>query len=372
MLSITVTCFCAPLQVAAQFSVPVANQLLSLTPPHDPTPVPLRPSEPLSACPVLRHGTMLYLVDLNEPAPQTAASAAATFAAASAAAAGSGAPTARCQHGPRGRCVHCAGVAPGVEVVYSGHCTHPPGAVCLHCSTYVKEGVAADKALAAAGGGAGAAAAAAEGDAAAAAALAASQPAAWLCTHPPTAFCPKCLPPPPPAADTKPKYDKTPFARVLAERARVCSGRHGPAKTCALCAPQPQPSSLGNPHCTNGHRPWPQGVCTRCAPANVNLRSQEYRHCDAVSLPAGPLQDFYRAWTQEQRRATQRAAFLFGKHIDEPAESQNPGAVRAVVAALYEPPQVRDAKIDDISILYAHTKKILHTFTLNKYIYLRS
>jgi hypothetical protein len=319
----------------------VVHQLLSTTPPHEPTKVVLS-SEELLAAGGLKHGAMLYLINTSEaPAPSGGVTAGSAANSPFNAAALNHHLTARCQHGPRGRCVNCAGVEPGKEPTYSGHCQHGPGATCLHCSDYVKAGAAADKAIAAAGGAGSAAATAPE-------ALAASQPAAWLCTHPSTAFCPKCLPPEAPKADAKPKYDKVPFARILAERRARCSARHDKSVTCAICAPPQQPSFLGKPDCDR-HRPWPLGVCTHCAPANAILRAQEYRHCDGVSLPADLLQGFYRSWSVENRRETQRAALLLGKYIDEPAESQNPGAIRAIVAALYEPPQ--DALTDGVRLL---------------------
>jgi len=50
------------------------------------------------------------------------------------------------------------------------------------------------------------------------------------------------------------------------------------------------------------------------------------------------VQDFYREWL---RRGTTkpRAALMFGRYMEEPAETKNPGAIRAVVHAFYEPPQ---------------------------------
>jgi hypothetical protein len=38
-------------------------------------------------------------------------------------------------------------------------------------------------------------------------------------------------------------------------------------------------------------------------------------------------------------KVPQKAAVLFGQYQDEPEETKNPGAIRAIVHALYEPPQ---------------------------------
>ncbi len=347
--------------------MPLANQLRSTTLPHSPTPLSAPRTASLASA-GLKHGAMLYLVDRSEPAGPSEPTAATSPFSASASGAGAAADgasglTKRCLHGPRGRCVHCSGVAPGAETAFTGVCNHPPGIVCLHCSEHVKAGAEADKKLAAAAGAA--AATTTDPAAAAAAALpdvaAAAQPAAWLCSHPPSAFCPKCLPPDLPSAGSggadgsggtaagKRKIDLIPFARLMAEQRATCRLRHDASTMCAMCAPPPQPSFRGDPSCTRGHRPWPHGVCTKCAPANAVLRSQKYRHCDGVSMPADLLHSFYRSWSTENRRQTMRAAFLLGKYIDEPVESGNPGAIRALVAALYEPPQ--DGLADGVRLL---------------------
>jgi nuclear protein localization family protein 4 len=47
---------------------------------------------------------------------------------------------------------------------------------------------------------------------------------------------------------------------------------------------------------------------------------------------------FVQAWLSSGS-TFQRAAILFGRYSDEPEVTNNPGAVRATVHALYEPPQ---------------------------------
>lgn len=54
----------------------------------------------------------------------------------------------------------------------------------------------------------------------------------------------------------------------------------------------------------------------------------------------------------------QRAAILFGRYQDEPAETNNPGAIRAVVHSLYEPPQ-ENAK-DFVRFLKDPNEKLIH------------
>jgi len=79
-------------------------------------------------------------------------------------------------------------------------------------------------------------------------------------------------------------------------------------------------------------------VCLSCAPPNAILRPQVYRHCDSISIRVDTILPFYQNWIRKGEKQ-QRAAMLFGTYIDEPEETKNPGAIRAEVQALYEPPQ---------------------------------
>ena len=99
------------------------------------------------------------------------------------------------------------------------------------------------------------------------------------------------------------------------------------------------PNYLGNPNCTNGHLPWPKSSCSKCMPPNAVLKSQPYRHCDYVQvIDVQALQNkFVGEWLKNP--AVQRAVLLFGNYIDEPAETKNPGAIRALVQSIYYPPQ---------------------------------
>ena len=234
-----------------------------------------------------------------------------------------------CKHGPRGACPHCLGVKPGEVVKMEGRCQHGAGVSCIHCSAYVRQG--------------------------------GKETATWLCSHPDSVFCPKCIPPSSfddsmasshcscdaskgqqcircvrkaPAM----KVDKLPFARWLEEQRGMCKFKHGANVTCPFCAVPPFPSFAAKSKCDRGHAPYPAAVCLSCAPPNANLRVQPYRHVDSISVEGRVLQPFYTAWMRGNT-AKERGAILFGRYVPEPAESNNPGAVRALVHALYEPPQ---------------------------------
>ena len=231
-----------------------------------------------------------------------------------------------CRHGPRGACSYCLGVKPG-EKVKEGQCQHGTGVTCIHCSAYVKRG--------------------------------GKETATWLCSHPDTVFCPKCIPPSSDVSLTSQcscdpgkgqqcikcvrkapaiKIDKVPFARWLEEQRALCRYKHGANVTCPFCAVPPFPSFAAKLLCDKGHAPYPAAVCLSCAPPNANLRVQAYRHVDSISVEGRLLQPFYSTWMRGNT-AKERAAILFGRYVPEPAETNNPGAVRALVHALYEPPQ---------------------------------
>jgi hypothetical protein len=216
--------------------------------------------------------------------------------------------TNKCQHGPKDRCIHCASGEVGKgETKFV--CNHPASSVCINCSTY----------------------------------KAAAKP---TCNHPSGAFCINCAPEQKqdanrPDADleakkrmfchckggqkcihcsqqiTAVKVDMVPFARLMGERRAMCHFKHGADKMCPSCAPEEMPNFRGNPKCTNGHLPWPNGCCSKCMPPNAVLKLQNYRHCDYISVVDEAIGNkFVSEWLKNPM--VQRATYLFGNYIDEP------------------------------------------------------
>lgn len=87
-------------------------------------------------------------------------------------------------------------------------------------------------------------------------------------------------------------------------------------------------------NCEGGHPPYPRGICTKCRPPVLTLNRQRFRHVDNITIEnedvVNRFLDFWR------RSSHQRVGYLIGRY--EPF-AEVPLGIKAVVAAVYEPPQ---------------------------------
>ncbi len=85
--------------------------------------------------------------------------------------------------------------------------------------------------------------------------------------------------------------------------------------------------------CTK-HKPWPAGICSKCQPPAVTLNRQKYRHVDSIVFENPKIVDNFLAYWRNT--GSQRLGFLYGR-FEEMEEV--PLGIKAVAAAIYEPPQ---------------------------------
>ena len=128
------------------------------------------------------------------------------------------------------------------------------------------------------------------------------------------------------------------FDQYINERKEKCKGTHEMTSICINCMPPSQIEYKMKPNCPN-HPPYPEGVCNKCMPPNVILNRQVYRHVDYVSfMNAEEIEEFLKSWINGYF-TKQKMAYLFGYYAKDP---NYPNGVRAIVEALYEPPQLGD------------------------------
>jgi len=82
------------------------------------------------------------------------------------------------------------------------------------------------------------------------------------------------------------------------------------------------------------HQPYPQGICSKCQPSAVTLNRQPWRHVDSIMFENHQIVDrFLQFWRES---GAQRAGWLYGRYEVYP---EVPLGIKAVVCAIYEPPQ---------------------------------
>jgi nuclear protein localization family protein 4 len=93
----------------------------------------------------------------------------------------------------------------------------------------------------------------------------------YNCQHDENGKCPNCV-----GKEFISDVKHKSFEQYLNEKKEICKGTHESSSFCNNCLPPQEIVYKLKPNCPF-HMPYPQGLCIKCSPPNVNLYRQLYR-----------------------------------------------------------------------------------------------
>lgn len=209
-----------------------------------------------------------------------------------------------CNHGINGRCLNCNSVKSEIkeektnEKPSKNNCQHGPNGKCINCfqeldqssENYVKK-----KSI-------------------------------GKCDHGPNAKCLNCLV----IENVNTKHLS--FDYFIDKNYAKCTN-HSEDQKCNNCLVDLEFDYKIKKDCPN-HEPYPKGMCSKCVPPLIKMKRQQYRHVDYTQfMNVSETQNFIQYWLKS---LNQRVGILYGYYAEDPIYDKG---VRAVIEAVYEPPQ---------------------------------